>query len=86
MFCTTFRITLASEQVEPFAEVRGVPVASPGPVPETPLVSPAPSPIEAECVAESASPSPIPEVVAQPLRRSMRQRLPPERLKDFIMS
>jgi hypothetical protein len=73
-----------SEEVEPFAEVQRVPVASPDL--ETPLVSPASSPIEADCVGESASPSPVPEDVAQPLRRSTRQRRPPERLKDYIMS
>ena len=82
----------ACEEVEPFAEVQRAPVASPGPVPETPLVSPAPTPIEADCVGESASPSPVmspssvPEVTAQPHRRSTRQRRPPARFKDFIMS
>ena len=65
---------------------------SPGPDPETPLVSPASSPIEADYVGESASPfavtspSPLPEDTAQLLRRSIRQRRPPTRLKDFIMS
>ena len=65
---------------------------SPGPDPETPLFSPASSPIEAdyvgECVPPSAvtPPSPLPEDTAQLLRRSMRQRRPPTRLKDFIMS
>ena len=32
---------------------------SPGPVPETPLVSLTSSPIEADCVSKSASPSPV---------------------------
>ena len=82
----------ACEEVEPFAEVQRAPVASPGPVPETPLVSPASTPIEADCVGESASPSPVmspssvPESTAQPLRRSTRQRRPPARFKDFIVS
>ena len=49
----------ACEEVEPFAKVQRAPVASPGPVPETPLVSPASTPIEADCVGESASPSPV---------------------------
>ena len=79
----------ACEKVEPFAEVQRAPVASPGPVPETPLVSPASTPIEADCVGESASPSPlmspssVPEGTAQPLRRSTRQRRHPARFKDF---
>ena len=30
-----------SEEIEPFAEVQRAPVVSPGPVPETPLASPA---------------------------------------------
>ena len=74
------------------AEVQRAPVVSPGPVSGTPLVSPALSPVEADCVGESASPSPvtppssIPEDTAQPLRRSRRQRRPPARFKDFIMS
>ena len=81
----------ACEEVEPFAEVQRAPVALPGPVPETPLVSHASTPIEVDCVGESASPSPVmspssvPEGTAQPLRRSTRQRKPPARFKDFIM-
>ena len=82
-----------SEEIEPFEEVQRAPVASPGPVPETPLASPASSPIEADCVGESASPSPVtlpfsvpPEDTVQPLRRSTRQRRPPARFEDFIMS
>ena len=84
--------TQTSEEVEPFAEVQRAPIASPGPVLETPLVSPASTPIEADCVGEYASPSPVtppssvPEGTAQPLRRSTRQRRPPARFKDFIMS
>ena len=84
--------TQTSEEIEPFAEVQRAPVASPGPVPETPLASPASSPIEADFVGESASPSPVtppssvPEDTAQPLTRSTRQRRPPSRFEDFIMS
>ena len=48
--------TQTSEEVEPFSEVQRALVASPGPVPEIPLVSPASPPIEANCVGESASP------------------------------
>ena len=77
--------TQTSEEVEPFAEVQRAPVALPGPVPETPLVSPALSPIETDCVGESASSSSVPEDTAQPLKRSTRQRRPPARFKDFIM-
>lgn len=75
-----------SEEVEPFAEVQRVPVASPDLDLEAPLVSPASSLIEADCVGESASSSPVPEDAAQPLRRPTRQRRPPERLKDCIIS
>ena len=84
--------TQTSEENAPFAEVQRAPFASPGPVPETPLVSPASSPIKADCVGESASPSPVtppssvPEDTAQPLTRSTRQRRPPSRFEDFIMS
>ena len=39
--------TRASEEVEPFQRA---PVALPGPDPETPLVDPASSPVEADCV------------------------------------
>ena len=48
-----------SDEIEPFAEVQRAPVPSPGPVLETTLVSPASSPIEADCVGESASSSPV---------------------------
>ena len=75
--------TQTSEEAESFERA---PVASPGADPETPLVSPASSPVEADCVGESASPSSVHEDSAQPLWRSPRQRRPPERLKDFIMS
>ena len=83
--------TQTSEEVEPFAEVQRAPVASPGPVPETPLVSPALTPIRADYLGESASPpvtppSSEPEDTAKPLRRSTRQRRPPAIFKDFIMS
>ena len=59
---------------------------SPGSDPETPLVDLASSPVEADCIGQSASPSSVHEDSAQRLRRSTRQRRPPERLKDFIMS
>ncbi|KAK2559442.1 hypothetical protein P5673_018077 [Acropora cervicornis] len=71
------------EEVEPFQRA---PAASPDPDPETPLVGPASSPVEADCVGEPALPSSVHEDSAQPLRRSTRERRPPERFKDFIMS
>ena len=69
--------TQISEEVEPFAEVQRAPVVLPGPVPKTPLVSPALSPIAADCAGESVSPSSVPKDTAQLLRRSTRQRRPP---------
>ena len=75
--------TRPSEEVEPFERA---PVASPGPDPEIPLVDPASSPVEADCVGESATPSSVYEDLAQPLTRFTRERRPLERLKDFIMS
>lgn len=74
--------TRASEEVEPFQRA---PVALPGPDPETPLVDPASSSVEGDCVGESASPSSVDEDSAQPLTRFTRQRRRLERLKDFIM-
>ncbi|KAK2569513.1 hypothetical protein P5673_005331 [Acropora cervicornis] len=62
------------------------PAASPDPDPETPLFGPASSPVEADCVGEPALPSSVHEDSAQPLRRSTRERRPPERFKDFILS
>lgn len=78
--------THISGEVAPFAAVQRVLVASPGPDPETPLVSLASSPIDGDYVGETASPPSVPEDTAQALRISTRQRRPPERLKDFIMS
>ena len=49
-------------------------------------VDPASLPVEADCVGESASPSSVHEVSAQPLTRFTRQRRPLELLKDFILS
>ena len=63
--------TRAYEEVEPFQRAL---VALPGPVPETPLVDSASSPVEADCVGESASPSSVYEDSAQPLTRFARQR------------
>jgi len=78
--------THISGEVAPFAEAKRVLVASPGPDPITSLVSLASSPIDGDCVGESASPPFVPEDTVQALRISTRQRRPPERLKDFIMS
>lgn len=75
--------TCTSEEVEPFQRA---PAASPDPDPETPLFGPASSPVEADCVGEPALPSSVHEDSAQPLRRSTRERRPPERFKDFILS
>lgn len=61
-----------SEEVELFQRA---PVASPGPDPKTPLVSPVSSPIEADCVVESTFPSSVHEDSAQPLSRCMRHCL-----------
>ena len=75
--------TRTAEEVEPFQRA---PVASPGPDPETPLVDPASSPVEADCVGESASSSSVNGNSAQPLTRFTRQIRPLERLKAFIIS
>ena len=69
--------------LEPFQRATA---ASPDPDPETPLFGPASAPVEADCVGEPALPSSVHEDSAQPLRRSTRERRPPERFKDFILS
>jgi len=73
-------------EVEPFTQVQMVLVASPGPDPETPLISLALSPIDGDCVGESASPHSVREDTAQAPMISTRQRRPLQRLKDFFMS
>ena len=59
------------------------PAASPDPDPETPLVGPASSPVEADCVGEPALPSSVHEDSVRPLRRSTREGRPPKRFRTL---
>ena len=76
---------------EPVAEFERVAVTPPATALPAPFAEPVtPSPVAESStprlVTESTAPSSEAEDVVLPMRRSTRQRRPPERFKDFVMS